>query len=184
MWPESLTRSLRMNPIVAVLVVEDADDAVPAARALMRGGIRHIELALRTHGSIAAMKAILNEVPQMLVGAGTVLHPQQLIQVSELGVGFAVAPGLNRRVVEAAREHGLPFAPGVASPSEIEAAYDLGCCVQKLFPAQMLGGVKYLKGVNAAYRHLNIQYIPLGGVTSENMIDWLNMPEVLAVGGS
>jgi 2-dehydro-3-deoxyphosphogluconate aldolase/(4S)-4-hydroxy-2-oxoglutarate aldolase len=120
----------------------------------------------------------------MTVGAGTVLSADQVRLVREIGVQFAVAPGCNPEVVTAAAEADLPFAPGVATPSDIEAAHGRGCTVLKLFPATALGGPSYLKSVNAAYRHLGLRFIPTGGVTAETMVDWLAMPEVLAVGGS
>ncbi|MFN2312322.1 MAG: bifunctional 4-hydroxy-2-oxoglutarate aldolase/2-dehydro-3-deoxy-phosphogluconate aldolase [Spirochaetia bacterium] len=184
MWSKELTESLSKNPIIAVLVFGDPADAVPTAQALVRGGVFHVELALRTAGSMEALKAVIAEVPELVVGVGTVLQPEQVYEIKELGAAFAVSPGFNPRVVEAARDSNLPFAPGVATPSEIEAAYSLGCRLLKLFPAEPLGGIKYLQSVNSAYRHLGLSYIPLGGVTRENMNDWLALPEVLAVGGS
>jgi len=184
MWSEKLTESLRNSPVVAVLVFEDVADAVPTAQAVVRGGVTHIELALRTQHSMDALQALLSEVPELVVGVGTVISPEQVHAIKELGVAFGVSPGFNPRVVEAARDCALPFAPGVATPSEIEAAYSLGCTLLKLFPAEPLGGIRYLQSVNAAYRHLKLSYIPLGGVTRENMNDWLALPEVLAVGGS
>ncbi len=184
MWSTDLTESLRKSPIVAVLVFEDPADAVPTAQALVRGGVTHIELALRTKGSMDALKAVMAEVPELVVGVGTVLQPEQVREVKDLGVAFAVSPGFNPAVVEAARDCGLAFAPGIATPSDIEAAYSLGCTLLKLFPAEPLGGITYLQSVNAAYRHLGLSYIPLGGVSRENMNDWLALPEVLAVGGS
>ncbi len=184
MWSKELTESLRNSPVVAVLVFEDAADAVPTAQALVRGGVTHIELALRTQASMDALKLLLTEVPELVVGVGTVLSPEQVHAIHELGVAFAVSPGFNPQVVKAARDCALPFAPGIATPSDIEAAYSLGCSFLKLFPAEPLGGIKYLQSVNAAYRHLGLSYIPLGGVSRENMNDWLAVPEVLAVGGS
>lgn len=184
MWSRDLTESLRKSPVVAVLVFEDAADSVPTAQALVRGGVTHVELALRTHVSMDALTAIVAEVPELVVGVGTVLTTEQVHAIKELGVAFAVSPGFNPRVVEAARDCALPFAPGIATPSDIEAAYSLGCSLLKLFPAEPLGGIRYLQSVNAAYRHLGLSYIPLGGVSRENMNDWLALPEVLAVGGS
>lgn len=183
MWPQRIIESLE-SKIVAVVVFEREQDAVPTARALARGGITCIEPTLRTDAAPAALRAILREVPEMTVGAGTVLSADQVRLVREIGVQFAVAPGCNSEVVTAAAEADLPFAPGVATPSEIEAAHGRGCGVLKLFPATALGGPAYLKSVNAAYRHLGLRFIPTGGVTAETMVDWLAMPEVLAVGGS
>lgn len=184
MWSDLVRESLRQSPVIAVLVIENPADAAPAARALVRGGVRHIELALRTQGSLEAMREIVNAVPEMSVGAGTLLLPEQVQAVKEIGAVFGVSPGLNPAVVQAAGACGLPFAPGVATPSEIEQAYALGCSTLKLFPAEALGGVAYLNSVNAAYRHLGLEYIPLGGVSPENMSEWLAVPEVCAIGGS
>lgn len=169
---------------MAVVVLDREEDAIPLAHALVRGGITCLEPTLRTAAAPAALHAIRREVPQMTLAAGTVLSSQQVRLVQEIGVQFAVAPGFNPEVVAAAAEADLPFAPGVATPSDIEAAYAQGCAVLKLFPATPLGGPAYLKSVNAAYRHLGLRFIPTGGVTAETMGDWLAMPEVLAVGGS
>lgn len=184
MWTQQLTTALERAKIVTVMVVDEVEDAVQAARALVRGGVTHLELTLRTERAVDAVKAVVDSVPQMTVGAGTVLTVQQLEQVKAAGAAFAVAPGFNPKIVAAADQLGIPFAPGIATPSEIEAAYEAGCRLLKLFPATPLGGVSYLKSVNAAYGHLGLQYIPLGGVSQTTMSDWLGLPEVLAVGGS
>ncbi|MFW5826472.1 MAG: bifunctional 4-hydroxy-2-oxoglutarate aldolase/2-dehydro-3-deoxy-phosphogluconate aldolase [Alkalispirochaeta sp.] len=184
MWSQDITKSLERAGVIAVVVLDREQDAVPTARALLRGGISHMEPTLRTEAAPAALEAIVREVPEMVVGAGTVLRAEQVAQVKQIGVQFAVAPGFNPVVAAAAAEAGLPFAPGVATPSDIEAAYYHGCRVLKLFPATPLGGPKFLKSVNAAYRHLGLRFIPTGGVTAETMADWLALPEVLAVGGS
>jgi len=184
MWSQELLTSLEHSRIVAVVILDREQDAVPTARALARGGISHMEPTLRTAAAPAALEAIIREVPEMTVGAGTVLSEEQVAHVSEIGVHFAVAPGFNPVVAAAAAKVGLSFAPGVATPSDIEAAYSHGCRVLKLFPATPLGGPAFLKSVNAAYRHLGLRFIPTGGVTADTMADWLALPEVLAVGGS
>ena len=184
MWSQEITKSLERAGIVAVVVLDRERDAVPTARALLRGGVSHMEPTLRTEAGPAALQAIVREVPEMTVGAGTVLTAEQVARVTEIGVRFAVAPGFNPAVAAAAATAGLSFAPGVATPSDIEAAYYHGCRVLKLFPATPLGGPQFLKSVNAAYRHLGLRFIPTGGVTAETMTDWLALPEVIAVGGS
>ncbi|MEX2443318.1 MAG: bifunctional 4-hydroxy-2-oxoglutarate aldolase/2-dehydro-3-deoxy-phosphogluconate aldolase [Alkalispirochaeta sp.] len=184
MWSQEILNSLEKSKIVAVVVLDREQDAVFTARALVRGGITHMEPTLRTEEAPAALQAIVREVPEMTVGAGTVLTTDQVNLVKQIGAQFAVAPGFNPAVVAAAEAVGLPFAPGVATPSEIEGAYGRGCTVLKLFPATPLGGPSYLKSVNAAYRHLRLRFIPTGGVTENTMVDWLSVPEVLAVGGS
>jgi 2-dehydro-3-deoxyphosphogluconate aldolase/(4S)-4-hydroxy-2-oxoglutarate aldolase len=184
MWSQELANSIATTRVVAVIIIEDAKDAVPMARALAAGGVRHIELTLRTDAALPAIAAITSAVPEMIVGAGTVLTAEQVRQAQDAGAAFAVAPAFSPPVLTEAARVGLPFAPGVATPTDIEAAWNTGCTVMKLFPAQSLGGPAYLRSVNAAYRHLGISFIPLGGVNQENMNTWLEMPEVLAIGGS
>ncbi len=181
---ESLRGQLEASPLIAVLVIEDAGDAVPLAQALLRGGVRAMELTLRTHAALDALVRIREGVPGMLAGVGTILTPAQVAEVAERGAAFGVSPGMNPRVVDAAAACGLPFAPGVSTPSEIEAALEKGCRIMKLFPAEPLGGIPYLKSVNAPYAHLGVSYIPLGGLTAANMEAYLACPEVLALGGS
>jgi len=170
--------------VIAVLVIDEVRDAVPLARALLAGGVTAMELTLRTEAAIGALKAIRQEVPEMLAGIGTILSPAQVDTVVKAGAAFGVAPGFNRRVVEAARDHGLSFAPGICTPSEIEAALELGCRLLKFFPAETCGGLKHLESMAAPYLHLGLRYVPLGGLTARNMVDYLASPLVPAVGGS
>lgn len=182
--PAALQSQIKTSRIVAVLVIDSAADAIPLARALLAGGIAAMELTLRTPAALESLRRIRAEVPEMLAGAGTVLNPDQARQVFEAGAAFAVAPGLNPRVVAAARELGLPFAPGIATPSDIEGALELGCNWLKFFPASTLGGLKHLKNMAAPYLHLGVQFIPLGGITVDNMGEYLADPLIPAVGGS
>ena len=184
LFPDDLFLKMRNSPVVAVLVVDDAENAVPLARSLLRGGISIIELTLRTPAALDALKRILAEVPEILAGVGTILNVDQVSAIKERGAAFGVAPGLNAAVVKAAQEKGLPFAPGIMTPSEIEAAYGLGCTVMKLFPSEPVGGLEYLKNINAPYAHLGIEYIPLGGVSQNNLQAYLESPMILGVGGS
>jgi len=134
--------------------------------------------------AVDALSAIVDRVPQMLPGVGTVLTTQQVGQVARAGAAFGVAPGLNRRVVDAARNADLPFAPGVVTPSELELALDLGCRHVKFFPAEPSGGLRYLESMAAPYAHLGVRFIPLGGVNLANLPRYLESPLVTAVGGS
>ena len=143
-----------------------------------------MELTLRTPAAFDALRRIRSEVPELYAGVGTILFPDQVARVKASGAAYGVSPGFNPAVVDAAREAGLPFAPGVATPSEIEAAYGKGCDVVKVFPAEPLGGLPYIKAIAAPYSHLGIAYIPLGGVSMKNLESYLEWPEVLAVGGS
>jgi len=183
-FDRSLADAIGAKGIIAVLVVEDAEDAVPLARALVGGGITAMELTLRTPAAMDALERIVAEVPEMTAGIGTILTPEQARSAKEAGAVFGVSPGFNRRVVQAAMEAGLPFAPGIATPSEVEACVELGCDVLKLFPAEQLGGLRYLKALEGPYGFLGLRYIPLGGVGLGNLADWLQEDAVLAVGGS
>ena len=183
-FPEELLSHLEKRGVVAGFSVEKIEHAVPLAKALLAGGIDVIELTLRTPIGLDAVKLIANEVPEMVVGVGTILTPETAVAVKKAGAHFGVAPGMNPRVVKAAREAGLPFAPGICTPSDLEAAIELGCRFVKFFPAEAAGGVNYLKSMAAPYNHLGIRYFPLGGVNSENMLDYLAEDNVPTVGGT
>lgn len=183
-FPKDLLDRISDGAVVAVLVVDDVAHAVPLARALYTGGIRAMELTLRTPAAMDALRAIRAEVPEMLTGIGTILTPEQVRDVAQSGAAFGVSPGLNPRVVKEAQDAGLPFAPGIATPSDIEAALELGCRELKFFPAEPSGGLPYLKSIAAPYRHLGVRFIPLGGIKASNMAVYLGDPTVLAIGGS
>jgi 2-dehydro-3-deoxyphosphogluconate aldolase/(4S)-4-hydroxy-2-oxoglutarate aldolase len=170
--------------VVAVLVVDELEHAVPLAVALLDGGIDAMELTLRTPVALDALKAIRAQVPDMLPGVGTVLTPEQAREAVNAGAAFGVAPGLNPRVVRAAREVGLPFAPGVATASDLEAALELGCREVKFFPAEPTGGMSYLKSLAAPYTHRGVRFLPLGGLKPDNVREYLSSQLVLGVGGS
>lgn len=185
MFPEALVERMARCGNVAVAVVEDPKAAVPLARALLAGGVGTIELTFRTPRALEALRSIVTEVPEMLVGAGTVLTRDQLRDAAAAGAAFAVAPGFNPDIVRAAADIGLPFAPGVMTPSEIEGAYALGCTrLLKFFPASVAGGLSGLRTLAAPYRHLGLRFLPLGGLKRENTAEWLSEPLVAACGGS
>ena len=179
-----LLAHLKGTGVLAVLVIDDVADALPLARALLEGGIDCIELTLRTEAATESLKRIRAEVPEMLVGAGTVLTPEQVNEVKEAGAAFGVAPGMNPRVVAEARRVGLPFAPGICTPTDIELAIEQGCCWLKFFPSEPSGGLAYLRSIAAPFLHLGIQFVPLGGVSAANAEEYLREPSVLALGGS
>lgn len=170
--------------VIAVLVIDEVKDAVPLAKALLEGGIDVMELTLRTPAAIPALREILENVPEMTAGIGTILTPEQVAEVKTAGAAFGVAPGMNRRVVEAACEAGLPFAPGICTPSDIESALEFGCRLLKFFPAETSGGLKHLKNMAAPYMHLGLKFIPLGGLSQDNMTSYLGDSCIAAVGGS
>ncbi len=170
--------------VVAVIVVDDSERAVSTAKALLDGGVDIIELTLRTSQALECLAAIKREVPEMLVGAGTILFPDQIDQVVQAGAAFAVSPGVNPAVIRRADQLNLPFAPGVATPTDIDVAVQAGCRVLKFFPAEPIGGLNMLASIKAPYAHLGLKYIPLGGITASNLPAWLSDSDVLAVGGS
>ncbi|MCL2411986.1 MAG: bifunctional 4-hydroxy-2-oxoglutarate aldolase/2-dehydro-3-deoxy-phosphogluconate aldolase [Treponema sp.] len=171
--------------ILAVLEIDDEKNAVPLAKALLEGGVKIIELALRTKAAYSSISLIAKEVPQMYIGIGTIIESGQAAMIKNTdGVRFAVSPGINPEIVKEAIAADLPFAPGVATPSEIDLAITLGCRTLKFFPAEGMGGLSYLKSVNGPYNHLGVKYIPLGGITVDNLASYAEFSPVLAVGGS
>ena len=184
MFAEELKASVEENRIIAVLVVDDAAVALPLAQALLDGGVRIMELTLRTDAALDALRRIVAEVPEMTAGVGTILTPDQVRQAQDAGAAFGVAPGLNPRVMAAARDAGLSFAPGVATPSDIEQALEFDCRLLKFFPAEPSGGLTYLKSMAAPYAHLGLRYVPLGGVSPANLAEYVGDPLIAAVGGS
>jgi 2-dehydro-3-deoxyphosphogluconate aldolase/(4S)-4-hydroxy-2-oxoglutarate aldolase len=183
--PEEIRNKIAEEGIIAVLEIESEQNAVPLAKALLEGGITVIELALRTPAAVPSISLIAKEVPQMFIGIGTIIEKGQAAAVKkEPGVCFGVSPGINGEIVKEAVRAKLPFAPGIATPSELEQAISLGCRVVKFFPAEGLGGLSYLKNINAPYNHLGIKYIPLGGVSPENLASYAKFSPVLAIGGS
>ena len=175
---------LAESRVTAVIVIDDADNAGYLTDALLSGGVNSIELTLRTDAAFDAMEFISKRYPEMIVGAGTVLYPDQVEQSIQSGAVFAVAPGLNPEVVKKAQDLDFPFAPGICTPSELERAISLQCSVVKFFPAEPTGGIKYLKSLAAPYSHLEIKFFPLGGISLKSMTSYLDSELVLCIGGS
>lgn len=184
MIPESLAARIHSTGIVAVLVIDNEEDGPQLARALLQGGVDIMELTLRTPAALGALRRIRAEVPEMLAGAGTVLTPAQVDDVKNAGAEFAVSPGVNPRVLQAAKDAGIPFAPGIATPTDIELALECGCRMLKFFPAELSGGLPYLEAISAPYRHLGVSFLPLGGLNAANMASYLSNPLISAIGGS
>jgi 2-dehydro-3-deoxyphosphogluconate aldolase/(4S)-4-hydroxy-2-oxoglutarate aldolase len=183
-FPDSISSRLRKTGVVAVLVIDDAEKAVPLAKILVASGVDIMELAMRTPASFDALERIAAEVPEMLAGVGTIIRPDQVCEARNRGASFIVTPGTNRAVIEKACRLGIPIAPGVAVPSDIETALEYDCRILKFFPAEPLGGLGYLKAMNAPYAHLGIEYIPLGGISEANCRAYITQAPVIAVGGS
>ncbi len=180
----SLCDSISRSGNIAVLVVQDPEDAEPVAKALLDGGVRAIELTFRTAAAPEALRRLVAYSKELIVGAGTILSPEQMEEAARCGAAFAVAPGLNPRVAKAAADLGISYAPGVMTPSEIEQGLELGCTLQKFFPAGVLGGLKTITTMAAPYKHLGVKFIPLGGITPETTAEYLKSPLIAACGGS
>ena len=184
LFDTTLQNDIEQAGIIAVLVIEKIEQVRPLMKALSEGGIRAIELTLRTDCALEALQIVSKEFPDIIVGAGTVLTPQQLTDVQATGAAFAAAPGMNPSMLQAAAAAKFSFAPGVATPSEIEAALMHDCKLLKLFPAESMGGLSYLNTINGPYKHLGLKYVPLGGLNIDNMQTYLQSPIVAALGGS
>lgn len=179
---DRLTELLRLAPVVPVITIERVEDAVPLARALVAGGLRLLEITLRTPAACDAAAAIIAEAPEAVVGIGTVLTPEDLARARDLGARYALSPGATAELLDAAAESGLPFMPGVATASELMAALARGFDVVKFFPAVPAGGVAALKALAGPFPHA--RFCPTGGIGEENAAEWLALPNVVVVGGS
>ena len=170
------------NGIVPVVVIDDPDDAVPLAKAVSAGGLGVMEVTFRTAAAGAAIERISEELPNMLVGAGTVLSVSDVKRARDAGAKFAVSPGYDPEVVEECLKSGLPIIPGISTATEAQAAMKQGLDAVKLYPAAQLGGPSYLKAFTGVYPSLRI--MPTGGIRPETMCDYLDLPNVAAVGGT
>ena len=177
-----LTALLAQTPVIPVVVIEDAADAVPVARALAAGGLPIVEITLRTSAAIEAIGAVAAGVPEAHVGAGPVLSEAQARTAVAAGARFIVSPGLDEGVVSAANELSVPVMPGVTTPSEVQRAWNLGLRVLKFFPASLAGGIPMLKALGSVFR--DVKFIPTGGISAKNLRDYLEVPAVTACGGS
>ncbi len=175
---------LAEHRLLAVVTLESADLAVPLAQALLAGGVNTMELTLRTPAALDSIRRISAEAPDMTVGAGTVLTRDQADAALAAGASFAVSPSVNRDILRHTREIGLPFSPGVMTPTDIDIALQEDCHLLKFFPATSSGGLKHLRNIATPYRHLGVGFVPLGGINQGNLATWLEEPLVTAVGGS
>lgn len=180
-WQQMMDR-LKSPGIVPVIRIEEEAQAVPLAKALCRGGLPLAEVTFRTQAAAGAIARMKEACPEMLLGAGTVLTPEQAASAVEAGASFVVSPGLNPAVVEWCQGRGVPVIPGCATATEMEAAMRLGLSAVKFFPAEAAGGLKALKALSAPYGGL--RFMPTGGITSENMGDYLRFGPVFCCGGS
>ena len=173
---------LKKDPVIPVVVIEDAAKAVPVANALVDGGLPVIEITMRTAAAADAISAIASEVPAAVVGAGTVLSGEQARTIVAAGAKFIVSPGLHDDVVDAANELSVPVIPGVATATEAQYAWNLGLRILKFFPAGQAGGAAMIKALSAVFR--DVAFVPTGGVSADNLSDYLELPAVIACGGS
>lgn len=173
---------LSLCGIVPVIKVEDANDAVPVCRALANGGLPVAEITFRTAAAAEAIENVKRELPDVLLGAGTVLSVEQVKAAVKAGASFIVSPGLNPEVVKYCVYNSIPVLPGCSGPSDVELAMSFGLKNVKFFPAEALGGLKLIKAMSAPYS--GIKFVPTGGINKDNMNDYLSCPAVLAVGGS
>lgn len=168
--------------LVPVVVLENAEDALPTAKALLDGGIDLMEITMRTDAALDAIRLVAIKFPQMLLGAGTVLSTKMVDDAISAGAKFIVSPGLNPSVVKYCRKLGIPITPGCVTPTEIEQALDLDLDILKFFPAGMYGGVNGCKNLYGPYRM--IKFIPTGGVNLSNLANYIDKPYIHAIGGS
>ncbi|MFD8500679.1 bifunctional 4-hydroxy-2-oxoglutarate aldolase/2-dehydro-3-deoxy-phosphogluconate aldolase [Amycolatopsis sp. NPDC059657] len=173
---------LDLSPVMPVVVVSDVDDAVPVARALLAGGIRVIELTLRTPVALAAIERVAAEVPDIVIGAGTVTAPDHAKQALDAGASFLVTPGVTDQVLDACFDTGLPFLPGASTVSEAMRLAERGLTALKFFPAEASGGVDYLKSIGGPLPGL--RFCPTGGITVKTAPTYLALPNVGCIGGS
>lgn len=167
-----------------VIVIDDPGLAPPLAEALLAGGIDWIEITLRTDSALDCIRNIAREIPEMRVGAGTVVSGELAKKAIDAGATFGLAPGICLSAAEAFRSARIPFIPGVCTPSDIMLAMDLGLTRLKFFPAEASGGPDFLKNANAPFHSYAIKYCPTGGLNLSNMSSYLRLPEVFAIGGS
>lgn len=170
--------------LVPVVVIDNAEDAVPAANALLAGGLDIMEITMRTDAGIQAIKNVANGCPDMLVGAGTVLSLEKCKEAVAAGAKFIVSPGFNEKVVAWCVENDVPITPGCVTPTEIEAALAYGIRIVKFFPAGTYGGLGACKSLYGPYRAANVSFIPTGGVNNDNLAEFADKPYIHAVGGS
>lgn len=173
---------MRAGPVIPVIVIEHLAQAVPLARALVAGGVSVLEVTLRSPVALAAVRSIVDTVPEAIVGVGTLTRPEDMTEALAAGARFGVSPGLSPVLIEAARDSGLPLLPGVMTPSDVIAARLSGFRELKLFPAQQAGGTGMLRALAGPFR--DVLFCPTGGITAETAPQFLALSNVVCVGGS
>jgi 2-dehydro-3-deoxyphosphogluconate aldolase/(4S)-4-hydroxy-2-oxoglutarate aldolase len=179
---EELAALFEQATIIPVLTIERLEDAVPLARALVAGGVRTLEITLRTPVAIESAKAIIADVPEAVVGIGTILNADDLARAEGIGARFGISPGATPDLLKAAAASALPFAPGIATASELMLGLSHGFNLVKFFPAEQSGGIKALRALAGPFP--DVRFCPTGGIAEANAVSWLGEPNVVAVGGS
>lgn len=179
---EALLKVLRGQPVIPVLLIDDAKSAVPMARALAAGGLPAIEITLRTKDALDAIRRVAGEVENCIVGSGTIMEPKQFEKAEKAGSKFIVSPGCTKDLRKAANDSDIPLLPGAITPSEVMAMFDNGYSVLKFFPAEQAGGAAMLKAFSSPLS--GAVFCPTGGITEKNALDYLSLPNVVCVGGS
>lgn len=174
--------TMRQFPVMPVLTIDDPEYVVPLARALYAGGIRILEITLRTRHGLSAIRALTEQVPELVVGAGTLMQPEDFFQARDAGATFGVSPGLTAALVSGAQHSGLPWLPGVMTPSEVMVAREAGLTALKLFPATAAGGVAMCRAMAGPFP--DVLFCPTGGITQETYAQFLACSNVVCVGGS
>jgi len=178
------TENFLSQRLICVAVIDQADHAVPLAEALLAGGLKVIEVTFRTADAADSIRRIRQHVPGIAVGAGTLLTADQLKQAVDAGAQFGVSPGISEAVSAAAHAARLPWFPGVITPTEVMQALDLGWKHLKFFPCETFGGIQALKALAGPFGHTGLSFIPTGGITAASLPNYLELPQVAAVGGS
>jgi 2-dehydro-3-deoxyphosphogluconate aldolase/(4S)-4-hydroxy-2-oxoglutarate aldolase len=178
----SIDKIIGLSPIIPVIVIKDENDAVSLAKALLAGGIDIMEVTLRTNAALKAIELIAKEVPDMNVGAGTVCNEEDLIEAKKVGAKFVFSPGISKELIEASHIHEITLVPGVATASEVMLAQNNDIFFCKLFPASIVGGIKMLKALGGPFPKM--RFCPTGGVNLDNMNEFLELENVLCIGGS
>ena len=179
---DDIDEILERSPLIALVQADEVETAVQTSRALIAGGISIIEVLFRTDAALDCLRAVAQEVPEAVAGAGTVLSAGQADEALDAGARFIVSPGLDEGVVGVARSAGAPVFPGICTATELQCAYNLGLETVKFFPASIAGGVPALKALASVFR--TMRFIPTGGVSPANLADFLAIPAVVACGGS
>lgn len=180
----SYLKSILKQKLLPAITFDRVKDALPVAETVLKAGLNVMEIPFRTPVAGDAIKIIREKLPEIYIGAGTLLTSEQVQKALDSGAHFGLSPGLNPSVCRAAIKKKLPFIPGVMTPSEIELAFEMGLNIQKIFPMEQVGGVAFLKAIQGPYGHLDLQFVPMGGVSEDNFKAYLDMPNVIAIGGS